>query len=247
MQNLFHSLAHLLHPKPSDEISTVSTLSALMEGVYEGTISGAEMRKKGDFGLGTFDALDGELIMLDNAIYRATPDTKLSVMDDKTSIAYAVVKFFNTDVRFEVSFVQSMTELGKRIDDNVKLDNVMLAIKVTGKFENLLLRAVPKQAEPYPKFEEVAKAQTEISLENIRGILVGFRFPEYTGEVSVPGYHFHFVSEDKTIGGHVLNCTTRGATVECDISRELHAQVPDTHSFDCAHMHDHKDAIAKSE
>lgn len=246
MLKLFRSISEILN-KHSDEICTVSTISAVMEGVYQGTVRGAELKKKGDFGLGTFDALDGEMIMLDNVMYRATPDGKLSIPDAKETVAYAAVKFFRPDKQFHVHYATSTAELNKRIDDFVQLNNVMLGIKVTGSFSELVLRAVPRQSEPYPKFADVAKDQTKIPLLDVSGTLVGFRFPQYTGEVGVSGFHFHFVSEDRTMGGHVLSLSLADGYAEIDISRELHAILPDTKAFDCADMHDHSASISAAE
>lgn len=247
MLKLFRAITEIFH-KRSDEICTVSTISAVMEGVYQGSITGADLKKKGDFGLGTFDALDGELIMLDNVIYRATPDGKLSKPDNRETIAYAAVKFFRADREFSVNHAPSTAELSKRIDDTIASNNVMLAIKASGTFDKLVLRAVPRQSEPYPKFADVAKHQAEIPLSNVRGTLVGFRFPQYTGEVGVSGFHFHFVTEDRTMGGHVLALSVMDAHVEVDISRELHAVLPDLKAFDCADMdHDHSATIATAE
>ena len=38
------------------------------------------------------------------------------------------------------------------------------------------------------------------------GTLVGVRCPSWVGGLNVPGYHWHFLSEDRTVGGHVLDC-----------------------------------------
>ena len=55
----------------------VSTIDALMQGAYEGVQPVSEIRKHGDFGIGTFDALDGEMIVLDGTVYQAKADGKI--------------------------------------------------------------------------------------------------------------------------------------------------------------------------
>ena len=51
-------------------IYQTSLMSALISGVYEGQITMAELLKHGDFGLGTFNNLDGELVALNSKIYQ---------------------------------------------------------------------------------------------------------------------------------------------------------------------------------
>lgn len=248
MFKFFKALAEL-HKNPSDEICTVSTIGAVMEGVYQGTLTCEALKQRGDFGLGTFDSLDGEMIMVDGVIYRAASDGSLSRADaKKDTVAYAAVKHFRAEKVFDLNFVTSLAEFSKRINDNMEQPNVMLAIKVTGTFEKVTLRAVPKQQQPYPQFAAVSKNQTEFELKAIGGMLVGFRFPAFTGELGVSGFHFHFVSADRTQGGHVLDISLRDGHVECDISRELHALLPDTNAFDKADLnHDHGQTIATAE
>lgn len=246
MIDLLKMLAAIKFGKVSDEICTISTVGALMEGVYQKATTVQEMSKHGDFGLGTYEGLDGEMIIIGGKTYRATSDGSVSEAKSTDSVAYAALKHFKADSTFDVNYVPSQNELAHRIDSNVQLPNVMLAIKITGTFEILKLRAVCGQTVPYKPFGEVE--QKVFEFKDAKGDLVGFRFPEFTGEVSVHGYHFHFISEDRKFGGHVLDVNTRHGHVECDISRELNALLPDSAAFDKAELDvDHLQAIHKAE
>jgi alpha-acetolactate decarboxylase len=52
------------------EVYQFSTISALLEGVYDGDVTVAEILRHGDFGLGTFNHLDGEMVIFDGVCYR---------------------------------------------------------------------------------------------------------------------------------------------------------------------------------
>ncbi len=248
MIDLYKAIASFRLGKRSDEISTVSTIGALMEGVYHGVITCEQLLKRGDFGLGTFDSLDGEMIVFDNQVYRADMNGDVKPALPTDTVAYAAVKNFQSDKTFDLNLVTSVAEFGKRIDANLALPNTIVAVKATGHFERIQLRAVPKQQKPYAPLAEVAKHQNVFELNDVKGTLVGFRFPAYTGEVGVAGFHFHFLTPDRLRGGHVLEMSMRDAQVECDVSRELHALLPDSAAFDKADLDlDHTQAIKKAE
>jgi acetolactate decarboxylase len=232
----------------SDEVFVVSTVGALMEGVYGGVISCGELRKHGNFGLGSFEGLDGELIVLDGKVYKATADEKVATVDDAAQVTYAVNKHFKVDQVFNASKVKALGDLGTTIAENAKHRNALLAVKVTGKFQSIKLRAVPRQNEPFPRLSEVAKQQREWELHDVEGTLIGFRFSKYTGELSVPGFHFHFLSNDRTQGGHVLDVQFLHALIECDLSRRLDVVLPNSHAFDDADLDsDHAGGIHEAE
>jgi acetolactate decarboxylase len=159
-----------------------------------------------------------------------------------------VSKHFHADQKFDVDQIKSLGELGKRIAANGGQTNALLAVKVKGKFSSIKLRAVPKQRQPYPRLSEVAKQQREWDLHDVEGTLIGFRFPKYTGELSVPGFHFHFLSKDHTQGGHVLDVSFEQARAECDVSRQLDVLLPDSAAFDNANLDsDHTGGIHEVE
>jgi acetolactate decarboxylase len=126
--------------------------------------------------------------------------------------------------------------------------NIFYAIKVEGRFEQLTVRSVPRQARPYlPLVEAVAK-QPIFDHRNIDGTLVGFRFPDYTRGLNVPGYHLHFLSKDRGVGGHVMRFSTRRARVEVDITSRFQMSLPRDVDFLAADLaKDPTAAIRKAE
>ena len=46
------------------------------------------------------------------------------------------------------------------------------------------------------------------------------RSPAWVGGLNVPGYHRHFLSDDRTVGGHVLDCRAREGRVQPEVCRD---------------------------
>jgi acetolactate decarboxylase len=100
------------------------------------------------------------------------------------------------------------------------------AVRFDGSFEFVRARSVPRQDPPYRPLAEVAAEQHVFSFKDVRGTLVGFRFPDYASGVEVPGYHLHFITEDRRRGGHVLDYRARSGRLRIDTSSELHVELP---------------------
>ncbi len=71
-------------------------------------------------------------------------------------------------------------------------------------FKKLDLRSEHPQQEGHrPLSETIAKVQNTYALNDTRGTIVGFWFPEYMKTINVPGFHFHFINDQRTRGGHL--------------------------------------------
>jgi len=209
-----------------DVLFQTSTISALLEGAYDGQTTVRELKTRGDFGLGTFDALDGEMVVLDGEVYQVRADGRVVVPPDETTTPFAAVTFFDADFSVAVANIADMQELEKVLDEHVPTANLMYAVRVTGQFEYIKVRSVPRQEKPYPRLAEVAKTQPVFEYRNVRGTIVGLRLPEYVKGINMPGYHFHFISEDRSGGGHLLDCRTTSAAAEFDHTFSLHLVLP---------------------
>ena len=213
------------------EMFQTSLVSALLDGVYDGDMSLKELRKHGDFGLGTFNAMDGEMLLLDGTFYRLRSDGKAYVADDKTKTPFAVVIFFCPEMEQRIASRASQAELEAKLDEIAPSHNFFYAIKVSGLFSSLRVRSVPRQKKPYPPMTEVVKTQRVFELENISGTMAGFRFPDYSQGLNVAGYHFHFIDDDRTAGGHVLDCILEEGTLWIDHTSSFHVELPKTRAF----------------
>ena len=208
----------------------VSTSGALVEGVNDGCVSVADLRRHGDFGVGTFDGLDGELVMLDGRCYRARGDGRVLEAPDEALTPFAVVTRFHADRTVELHDVGSLGSLIERLDGERTTDNLFLGIRATGTFERLDLRAACRTELGVPLVEATSH-QEEWSLSEVRGTLVGFWSPTYSRAVAVPGYHLHFVSDDLQQAGHVLGLRIGALHVELHELHDIHLALPESESF----------------
>jgi acetolactate decarboxylase len=72
-------------------------IEGLMQGIYQAHTDMAALKKRGDFGIGTFNHLDGEMIVMDGAVYRADTQGLLHAVADDVQTPFACVTFFHPD------------------------------------------------------------------------------------------------------------------------------------------------------
>ena len=214
-----------------DVLFQVSTIDALLQGLYDGEMTFRDLGEHGDFGIGTFHELDGEMVALDGEFYQIRSDGSCHAVKGSTRTPFAAVTFFEPDLRLSVDQAVDYRELETLLTDALPTDNIFYAIKVTGEFEYLKARSVPKQQKPYPLLVDVVTFQPTFEFEDVRGTLVGFRCPGYVQGINVPGYHLHFIDEKKQSGGHVLECGIRQARIEIDLTAGFEMVLPDSREF----------------
>lgn len=202
-----------------------STIGALIDGAYEGDLSFAELAEHGDLGLGTLNGLDGEMIALDGRFYRADVDGAVGEIGPEARTPFAVVTRFEPTLDVEIEGPLEHSDLLVRLDELVPSDAASCAIRLDGRFESVRARSVPRQSPPYRPLTEVVAEQHVFELTGA-GSMLGFRFPAYAEGIEVGGYHLHFISEDRTRGGHVLDSRCRELRVRLDPSNELHVELP---------------------
>ena len=208
----------------------VSTATALAEGVFAGEMTVDELLRHGDFGLGTFDGLDGELVMLGGRCFRAGPGGTLEEADPSATVPFAIVTHFTVDRSTEVEDVSSSSDLAHRIDAVRPSENLFVAVRATGRFEGLSMRAACP-AEPGEDLIDATGHQSEFTARGVSGTLVGFWTPDHVRSVGIPGYHLHFIAADHSIGGHVLDLRARELRVDLDIERDVRVAMPTTKEF----------------
>jgi acetolactate decarboxylase len=203
-----------------------STIAALLDGAYDGDLSFAELAEHGDLGLGTLNRLDGEMIALDGEFFRADVDGVVNRIDAEARTPFAVVTRFEPEVDARIEGELSHEELLARLDALVPAGASSCAIRLDGRFELVRARSVPAQSPPYRPLAEVVADQHVFELEDVAGTMLGFRFPAYAEGIEVGGYHLHFISEDRSRGGHVLGSQSRGLRARLDPSNDLHVELP---------------------
>lgn len=211
-------------------IFQVSTSTAVVEGVFGGFVTVADLKRHGDFGLGTFDGLDGELIMVDGECYQASAGGVVGIADDTQGVPFGVVTRFVEDASLALGTSPTFADFERRIDAQRPTENLFVGIRAEVIASHLSLRSACK-AEPGEGLVEATRHQSAFSANDVRGTLIGFWTPTYASAINVPGYHFHFVDEDRQFGGHVLGMTLVSASVSMHFESDVHLVLPETAEF----------------
>jgi acetolactate decarboxylase len=221
----------LLQPATADRdtVSQFSTIDALLAGVYDGITDFQSVLDEGDFGLGTVDQLDGELIILEGTAYQVRADGTVHRLSLQTLTPWAMVTPFETDGEQQMSGL-TLPQLKAELDELFK-GQYIYAFRLDGKFKNLKLRSVPKQEKPFRPLGEVVKEQSIFEFKELEGTVVAFRGPAFLKGVSVPGYHLHFLSADRQKGGHVLDISVTSATLQWDQCDAFLLKLPSLSEF----------------
>lgn len=199
----------------------ISTIDAIINGVYDGVVDFAVLKDYGDFGIGTFEGLDGEMIGFDGDFYQVRADGIAYPVSGSMETPFACVTFFDTDYEEELPEGFDYEQIQELLDDTLPTGNIFYAIKIEGTFSYMKTRSVPGQQKPYPPLVEVTRNQPIFEFADIDGTVVGFRCPAYVAGVNIPGYHLHFLTNGNDAGGHVLEFQVADAVAYVDYTSEF--------------------------
>jgi acetolactate decarboxylase len=223
--------AGALHAADTRLLFQASTLQALMAGVYDGDLTFQELARQGDFGLGTFDALDGEMIALDGAFYQIKADGRVYLVADAMKTPFAEVTFFKAGRTHMIEMPMTFRQILAYVDKLLPSPNLPYAIRIDGVFPYVKTRSVPRQQPPYPPLAAAVAKQVVFDLADVKGVIVAFRHPDYLAGVNLPGYHCHFITADRRAGGHLLDCRVAGATVAVAGLTDFFLRLPENQAF----------------
>ena len=214
----------------------VSTLQALALRYSRAVISAGELILEGDTGLGTFEDVNGEMIVMDGHCYRADQDGNVTVVPSETGVPFAAVARLNGEQNFQFGNMPDITsvrtELTRKIEERFGL-NSMHVVRIDGVFDKVDARSeAPYRSHHVTLKEVLGKNQKAFIFENIRGSLVGVYFPDYMDGINMPGWHLHFLSEDRSKGGHVFDVCIREGTAKVDRISSVTIELPKDAAFD---------------
>jgi acetolactate decarboxylase len=213
------------------EVFQTSLMSALLDGVYEGETTVRDLLEQGDFGIGTFNGLDGEMLILDGECYQLRADGSSSRASLDSQSPYAVVTTFVPHIEPALPTNVLRSEVSTFIDGLTASENYMYGLRIAGIFEWVRMRTVTKQEKPYRPMVDATDDDAIIELRNVTGVVVGFRTPLYEKGIGVPGCHAHFVTDDRTGGGHILDFKLASGTAALCLGTDLRVQLPLTDAF----------------
>jgi acetolactate decarboxylase len=183
-------------------------VNALVEGLYREDTRIDDMLRRGDFGLGTFNDLDGEMVVMDGRVYQLRSDGLAYDVPPDTRTPFACVTFFRPYSVEDIEGPMDYAALIALLDRMIPSRNMLYAIRIDGRFDYVRTRSVPRQ-DAYKPLVEVAREQPEFEFEDVAGSMVGYWTPNFLQSVAVPGYHLHFLTADRCHGGHLLECRPR--------------------------------------
>lgn len=202
------------------------TLAALMAGNMAGTIAVGDLLKHGNTGIGTFDGLNGEVIILNDEVYQAVSDGHVNhVTERDAKMPFASVHFPDKPTPVTLQQVNFDLLNGQFVDDH-QLANVFAFLKLSGHFEKVHTRIAPKQERPYPSLLEVAKGQPEFHRQDIDGTILGYYAPDVFGSITAAGWHLHFISDDRQFAGHLLGFSADQLKGDFEIFDTLEQHLP---------------------
>jgi acetolactate decarboxylase len=216
--------------KPIHTVFQVSTSGALVAGVYDREVSVQAILEHGNFGLGTFANLDGEMVVVDGHVYQVKGSGQVLEVPADAGAPFAVVTRFEPESDVSIAPVGSFKDLQARCDGFRQSGNIFYAIRLDGSFKRVRTRAV-KPPEPGTRLIDAAKAQSEFNFADIEGTLVGLWSPGFSSAFSVAGYHFHFLSADRQHGGHLLDVAADALRLRIEALTDFHLALPESEAF----------------
>ncbi|MBG3080608.1 acetolactate decarboxylase [Proteus mirabilis] len=230
-QEIITNLNNYISKHPECTIYQNSLMSSLIAGVYDSDITIADLLKHGDFGLGTFEQLDGELVAFDNNVFQLRSDGSARQALNSQKSPFAVMTFFNCDIEHHFSYGASQKEIHNVINQYVPSDNLFCAIRIEGEFELVKTRTVPRQTPPYLPMLEAIEDQPIFTFHNETGTIAGFRSPQFTQGINVAGFHEHYINQQRQGGGHVLDYYLKQGTLQIGVISRLTIDLPSHSTF----------------
>ena len=217
-----------------ETIYQVALLQSLTQGYYDGIIKVSELKEHGDTGIGTFEGVNGEMIVIDGKVYQALSDGSVKEAADDETVPFSNVTFFESDVAADMTDISDIASFKSALDKTVneKGRNMFYMVKINGTFSNIKARSESKQKEPYKMLDEaLAETQVEFEFKDAKGTIVGLYCPDYMSYLNTTGWHFHFISEDRTKGGHILQVNLKEAEAQFDTTPGFKMYMSDEENF----------------
>jgi acetolactate decarboxylase len=204
-----------------------SPINALLEGLYRDDITVEALKKNGDFGIGTFNNLDGEMIALNGSFFHLDLHGDARAVDDGMKTPFAAVCHFRPMLTEAITAPLSYAEFSSYLKRLLPSDNMFYAIHMEGRFQTVETRSVPR-TENYRPLSEATDHQKIRHFEAVEGHLVGFYTPSFMPSVNVPGYHFHFIDKTFSAGGHMMSCQPENLDVRLQVFFSMELTLPKT-------------------
>ena len=220
----------------ANKMFQVSTLQALSLGYTRPVIKVSDLLTKGDTGLGTFESLNGEMIILDGKCFQASDEGDTSQVNPDLGVPFASVSTLR-DCR--CAALQQIPDLAalkvlltQKIEEVFGLNSMHIA-RIDGMFTKISASSEsPLIAHHVPLKEMLSLTQNEFFFDNIEGTLVCIYYPDYMNGINETGWHFHFLSKDYKKGGHVIEAGILSGEARISRISSLEILLPEDPAFD---------------
>jgi acetolactate decarboxylase len=227
-------------PLPEDQLSgaksgtlfQVSVIDALLQGMYDGIYPIGELLKHGNTGIGTFNALEGEMVAINDTVFQVLASGQVVRPPLETTTPFAAIAPFKANAVYPLAAF-TFDSLTLNFERYFPTRNIFYAIKINGEFEYMKTRSVPKQEKPYKPLVEVTAYQPEFEFHQVSGDIVGFYCPDYAKGINVTGMHLHFITGDRTGGGHILKFNLKSGTMKVGYLFDYRLILPEGGDFFC--------------
>ncbi|MGY8872316.1 MAG: acetolactate decarboxylase [Pseudomonadales bacterium] len=219
----------------TDSVYHYSTLTAMRKGLYFGDAVVENLKSQGNFGIGTYNGLDGEMVVLDGTFYHIMSDGTVKVADDLKKSPFNALTFFQENEKINLSAQSSLDTLKKTLLEKLKKShkNRFAAIKIEGDFSYVKVGGATAQPrEARIPIANLMPNRPIYESNNIKGTIVGFYTPSYLDKIDINGFHFHFISNDKKFGGHLLEINSNKSIAYMDYKDIYSIQIPTSHEYD---------------
>lgn len=236
----------------SNKMYQISTLQALVLGYTRKVVTVAELLENGDTGLGTFEGVAGEMIVTDGHCYCAENNGTVKEALPETGVPFASVTKMQNGRKIELKNISDIEELKQKLDIAIEENfglNSMHTVKIHGRFNKVSARSEAAYKAHHVSLKEILqKSQKDFFFDNIEGTLVCVYYPDYMDGINAPGWHLHFVSDDRKSGGHVFDVDIAEAEAEINKIARIEIQLPTEPVFDTYSLkHASKDEIKEVE
>ena len=155
-----------------DVLYQVDLLQSLTAGQYDGAISVEDFMKHGDIGIGTFEGVNGEMIVLDGKIYQALYDGSVVEAAPTETIPFATITYMDSDIARNDFASADFEDLKNQLNAIVQENSInhFYMVRIDGTCKSVTVRSESKQEKPYkPLDEALADCQMEYTYDNCDG------------------------------------------------------------------------------
>ena len=170
--------------------------------------------------------------------------------DADTGVPFASVAPMTSPLEYAIGSAENIDELKKlltlKIEEGFGL-NSMHVIRIDGSFSRISARSEKgTHAHHVTLKDALSVTQKSFVFENVKGSLVCVYYPDYMDGINAAGWHLHFISDDRTKGGHVFELSMEQGTAKAARLTAIEIAFPSDPAFDTYALKDLPDSDIKT-